>query len=337
MEQSLFQQLDVSWLHRLAQQRMIAWLAGIAAVFQALLLLIPGPYLVGTQHFAALYGLLGSLVILFLNRHPENLNWIKRVTFSVVAVWLGLDFWTGVQERRGVSMWMALDTVLAGVMLFSFLPARLAVRWSALTYLLFVLAALGARTSDLAVVGYVGVLLAFTGYLASHGQLLADERLRSEVLRWQVQHDGLTGAVTRQALLETLEPLLGGRHVVLMVDLDHFKAVNDQFGHMVGDRALRHLVEVLRARVRQGDMVCRWGGEEFLVLLRDVSLEQGQGLAERLREAVKTSVSPGIPPLTISLGVASLERVTSVPELLVLVDARMYAAKAGGRDRVFMT
>ena len=94
-------------------------------------------------------------------------------------------------------------------------------------------------------------------------------------------HDGLTGAVTRQALLEELIPLMGGEHVVLMVDLDHFKTVKDSFGHLVGDEALKHLTRVLKERVRPGDVVCRWGGEEFLVILRGVSREQARAVGLR--------------------------------------------------------
>lgn len=184
---------------------------------------------------------------------------MRGVILAIAAAWLGMDLFQGMRLGRGVSTWMVLDTVLMSVMLFSFLPPRAAILGSVVTYGCFLVMAWLAGSRDVLLLVYVGLLLAFAAYLALHGQLVARERMRADVLRWQVYHDGLTGAVTRQALLEELIPLMGGEHVVLMVDLDHFKTVKDSFGHLVGDEALKHLTRVLKERVRPGDVVCRWG------------------------------------------------------------------------------
>lgn len=324
-------------LREVTQRRMVAWLAGLAAVLHMLAFFAPSEYRQGLVRVPAGYGFLATLLVLWLNGKPRWDRVMRGVILSIVAAWLGMDLFQGMRLGRGVSTWMVLDTVLMSVMLFSFLPPRAAILGSVVTYGCFLVMAWLAGGRDVLLLVYVGLLLAFAAYLALHGQLVARERMRADVLRWQVYHDGLTGAVTRQALLEELIPLMGGEHVVLMVDLDHFKTVNDSFGHLVGDEALKHLTRVLKERVRPGDVVCRWGGEEFVVLLRDVTLAQGLELAEGLRRAVVQSPRAELPALTVSVGVASLSGVLEVEALISQVDAGLYAAKAQGRNRVLVS
>ena len=125
--------------------------------------------------------------------------------------------------------------------------------------------------------------------------------------------------------------------VLIMLDIDFFKRVNDTWGHAVGDQVLKHLAGVLRQRMRQGDLAGRLGGEEFAVLLAHTDLAGGQELAERLRAAIAESpaqTDQGPIAFTISLGVCALDAgVSSVDEALARADAAMYDAKRHGRNR----
>jgi len=124
---------------------------------------------------------------------------------------------------------------------------------------------------------------------------------------------------------------------VIAIDIDHFKEVNDCYGHDVGDRVLRETAAVLRRETRKGDVVCRLGGEEFLVICSTCNRETGHATAERIRAAVEEyGADNGLDrALTISLGVASYEGGGStVDQLLKLADQRVYISKDLGRNRV---
>jgi two-component system cell cycle response regulator len=157
--------------------------------------------------------------------------------------------------------------------------------------------------------------------------------------------DPLTGLANRKQLEETLrrELSFAQRHgtdlVLVMADVDRFKVVNDAHGHLAGDAVLTHVAQVLRATVRTEDLVSRFGGEEFVVVARDVSLAGGRQLAERLRVALQDSAVgvQGVPlRVTASFGVASLAQTSdaSLAGLLASADGRMYRAKTLGRNRV---
>jgi diguanylate cyclase (GGDEF)-like protein len=173
---------------------------------------------------------------------------------------------------------------------------------------------------------------------------LANVRLR-EALRQQAIRDPLTGLYNRRFMEETLERELhlaarGARSLaVVMSDIDHFKELNDRFGHEAGDMILRELARFLKARMRGSDFACRYGGEEMLVILSATTLHEAAGFAEALRAAVRVMVAHEhertIGPVTISLGVAaSPVHGTTSAALLRAADAALYQAKAQGRDRV---
>jgi diguanylate cyclase (GGDEF)-like protein len=157
------------------------------------------------------------------------------------------------------------------------------------------------------------------------------------------RHDALTGLGNRLRLAEDLE-ILRGRverygHVycAAVFDLDNFKGYNDTRGHAAGDDALKSVAAVLAREIRTGDAVYRYGGEEFLVLLPEQTIETATFAAERLRAAVENLRIPhpdgGV--ITVSAGVAGLDdKVTSPDELFELADKALYRAKEGGRNRV---
>lgn len=155
--------------------------------------------------------------------------------------------------------------------------------------------------------------------------------------------DKLTGLASRHAYDTVIaravtEAHRGGSPLsAVLVDIDEFKAVNDGFGHLAGDRVIVEVASAIRRALRTRDIVCRWGGDEYLAVLPGCSLAEAARLAERIREAVATAtgaIDDGSLTVTVSLGVAALEPRDIVDDLLSRVDRALYAAKAGGRDRL---
>jgi diguanylate cyclase (GGDEF)-like protein/PAS domain S-box-containing protein len=183
--------------------------------------------------------------------------------------------------------------------------------------------------------------------VAEHiGLALANLRLR-DTLRSQSILDPLTGLFNRRYLEETLELELaratrGHRAIgIIMLDLDHFKPLNDSCGHDAGDELLRELAGLLKSRVRDGDIACRYGGEEFVLILPEAPMELAQRRAEELREEVKrlrvSHRGRVIGPITASAGVAAFpDHGRTRSALLHAADAALYQAKAEGRDRVIL-
>jgi diguanylate cyclase (GGDEF)-like protein len=175
---------------------------------------------------------------------------------------------------------------------------------------------------------------------------LGNQKLR-EKLRDQSIRDPLTGLFNRRYLEEALEldlarAVRNGLPVsLIMGDVDHFKQFNDRFGHDAGDLVLKRTAEVMRVRIRKGDLACRYGGEEFLMLLHGAGLAEARERAETIREAIKLmEVSfrgQALGQVTISLGIATYpEHATDGEALITAADAAMYAAKHSGRDRVHL-
>jgi diguanylate cyclase (GGDEF)-like protein len=155
----------------------------------------------------------------------------------------------------------------------------------------------------------------------------------------------LTGLFNRRHMEESLYRELrradreGGSVGVIMADLDHFKEVNDNLGHAAGDSILRTIGTFLRTAVRGEDIACRFGGEEFVIILPKASLEDTKRRAERIRQDAKLLAFPGIdrrhPSVTISLGVAAFPvHGATVEDVIHAADEAVYKAKAKGRDRV---
>jgi diguanylate cyclase (GGDEF)-like protein len=156
--------------------------------------------------------------------------------------------------------------------------------------------------------------------------------------------DSLTGLFNRNALEQRLaeldgqpcDPNQGISHAFLLCDLDHFKQVNDRFGHATGDAVLQDVAYTMRATLRAGDSIYRVGGEEILVILPGAGHEDAIEIAERLCVAVRERRPSGV-EVSLSIGVAVAEPETiDTEDLLARADASLYAAKAGGRDRVFV-
>jgi diguanylate cyclase (GGDEF)-like protein len=160
-------------------------------------------------------------------------------------------------------------------------------------------------------------------------------------LQEQALKDPLTGLLNRRHIETVLNSLCraGQQDIsIILLDIDHFKAINDTYGHQAGDAVLKNIAMLLRGHVRSQDIVCRYGGEEFCMVLLDTTPEVALKRAEKIRRAVKyvTNSFDGqiLPPLTISLGVASFPHHGETPHTLVtLADKALYWAKNHGRDR----
>ncbi|MBI2309240.1 MAG: GGDEF domain-containing protein [Rhodocyclales bacterium] len=155
--------------------------------------------------------------------------------------------------------------------------------------------------------------------------------------------DTLTGALNRQAFDIAFQVALHDCQrkdlplSAILIDLDHFKQINDTRGHLAGDRALRAVADLLRRQLREADVMARWGGEEFLVLLKDCPLAHALTVAEKLRAAVAApefAAAGASPPLTISLGVAEHVAGDTAEALFGRADRALYLAKRNGRNRV---
>ena len=121
---------------------------------------------------------------------------------------------------------------------------------------------------------------------------------------------------------------------VLILDLDHFKKVNDKFGHLVGDMVLVEIGNILKNNVRESDTVGRWGGEEFLIILPQTNLTNSLIVAEKIRAEVEKMQFPEVMHITCSLGAATFRKGDNKDKLLFRADMAMYDAKDGGRNRV---
>jgi diguanylate cyclase (GGDEF)-like protein len=167
----------------------------------------------------------------------------------------------------------------------------------------------------------------------------ADLQRRHDDLKREASHDPLTGLLNRNALKrlrtkpEAMQRLNAGIYTLAVIDIDHFKQVNDRHGHLLGDQALRAVARVVADGIRQSDLAVRYGGEEFLLVLPSTPLAGAFEIAERIREAVTQVALPF--PITVSIGLAAGDPAIDLPEqVFERADQALYRAKAGGRDKV---
>ena len=169
---------------------------------------------------------------------------------------------------------------------------------------------------------------------------LALKRREAKILETSLT-DSLTGTGNRRKLDQALAAEIGrvrrngGKLSALMADLDHFKAVNDRYGHSAGDKVLTRFAEILRAQTRPTDTVARYGGEEFVLLLAHTGLDCAAALGERIRLLVAgETIEPLAGPITASFGAAELRADDSADSLIDRADEALYRAKTEGRNRV---
>jgi len=153
----------------------------------------------------------------------------------------------------------------------------------------------------------------------------------------QAMTDSLTGLLNRRSFEERIVEMRGHEVniAVAMGDLDHFKLLNDRFGHETGDRALRMFAQVLKESVRSQDVVCRHGGEEFVIALPGCGAETAREILEAVRLRLEAAITvAGLPKFTVSFGVIEVDPHDDVPSIVSRADAALFQAKRDGRDRI---
>lgn len=196
-------------------------------------------------------------------------------------------------------------------------------------------------TSPEALPAAVGISAIFAaGYLSFMCSVMISLNERNEArLDSMANRDALTGVLNRRGLQQSFNALTGNNHCMVAIDLDHFKAVNDLFGHDAGDRVLQQFSSVLEHSLRQPDLVARLGGEEFAVLLVDSNQSDSYDVIERLRKNIANTQFeiPGKQPIqsiTFSAGVVHIGEETNLDKVLAHADHLMYKAKNKGRNQV---
>lgn len=261
---------------------------------------------------------------------------VVSALWSLLYLWLGIEVWCHVHASLGQRWgWLHALPMLAAALLLGLRAVRALQAPETVVYEVERNTVLSVGSSLTGLVAALVLQMMLVSLLLS--------RLVGRLARLS-RHDPLTGLLNRRAADEMLAQeerrarALSGRLAVLMVDVDHFKRLNDQHGHAVGDRALQHLAAVMASQLRDVDHLARWGGEEFLVILPATAGGDAQQLAQRLCERVRAVplVHEGQAlALTASVGVAAWQgREDSVPALLRRADAALYRAKHAGRDGV---
>lgn len=263
-------------------------------------------------HAHTVYALLAILVFGFvfgfpqLAQHPEMVVWLPLYPFY---------FYSLAGRRFG--------TILVGA-------------GTVYLYLIY----LHADYSQVVNVPEVAVAYAMSILLGyAHEEIHYGERQKLERIALL---DGLTGAYNRHGLSAVWEGVLRHARIsatdvaLILLDIDGFKAINDRYGHDVGDDVLRETVAVIKARLRASDYVVRWGGEEFLIVLPGASTEQARRVAENLRADMAAHEFPGAGSVTGSFGVASVNTTDDLESALKGADEALYRAKYAGRNRIML-
>ena len=315
---------------RLKRYRMITFgILGLA-------LLALGPRL-GWGWLAPLFVAMGGFVVAdhFLERSSRPEAWIAAAWALSPALIFGGVVATGGPESP-VVMWLAIPAVTLGA---RFEPRGIAIGTAYILALLLI-ATVGVDPSG--TFENYPAIVASISLLASVVLLSSALAESDRAFRRRSTLDPLTGSFNRNALDQRLGELEGHPISVeegvcfgfLLCDLDHFKQVNDQHGHVVGDAVLQDAAYVIRNTLRASDAVYRVGGEEFLIVLPAVDEEAARVIAQRLCDAIRER-RPGGVPVTVSIGIAaSVDGGLDTDEMVARADGALYAAKAGGRDKV---
>ena len=169
------------------------------------------------------------------------------------------------------------------------------------------------------------------------GAKVLQNTLLSDELKRLVNRDRLTDVATRDFFFSKLNDKTETYGVSLMVDIDHFKVVNDTYGHLAGDIVIRHVAQILQVNCRPLDIVCRFGGEEFVIFLHHASLEDGQRIAERIRAQVQAepAFAAGVEiSVTVSIGGSLKDAAAHIEGSVKRADEALYRAKALGRNQI---
>ncbi len=281
--------------------------------------------------------LCAALVPLLLLR-ALALQWVDFGVLAAASLGVAFELYAAFQLPTPPPARLYFVGVFLFLAAFSILRPWFAALYSAVLYLLFAALTL-LRSGDTALLAELALVVLLTAHLSVFGRRVSAERSEAITFQTLALTDVLTGLINRRAMYQQLErafseSLTGQHSALLLLDIDHFKNVNDLHGHDVGDQVLQRFAEVLRSSVRSQDIVSRWGGEEFLILLPAIGEGDVVETARRILEEVRQAAMPAGLQLTASGGLAHLAEAGSVPQWLRQVDVRLYHAKRAGRDQV---
>lgn len=285
---------------------------------------------------------LGFTLLLCLLTFWRNLPLaaFQRTIVLLATLWMFVNVHSLMVTHRPVTSGMLLHMAMLALLAFSWLPPRWAIGLVVTTYVLLSFGATYSTIPDLAGLLLLGFLLVLTWFLTLHGNHARSERVRNQHLAELAATDALTSLSNRRAGQEQLEHLiLTWRHqpdclCVLVLDLDRFKCINDSMGHARGDEVLVAVSRVLKNVTHEDDVVVRWGGEEFLIVISGRRASKARETGQRILSDVRGLSLPGFPRLSISGGLAFLSEADHPRALLALADQRLYQAKAAGRDQL---
>ena len=196
-----------------------------------------------------------------------------------------------------------------------------------------------AQTVRLVIIAIFGVIAIIAAYVRTRreSQLASamTQAAQAEAMRQQANTDLLTGLLNRRGVIEKLEANKAARSTVAVIDVDRFKAVNDQYGHIIGDEIIRAVGARISGGVSRNDVVGRWGGDEFVIVL-ELGIDQGTSVVERVFHQVSAeplSTSVGDIPVAISVGVSEWVDGEPLDSVLARADAALYSAKDSGRNQ----
>ena len=181
----------------------------------------------------------------------------------------------------------------------------------------------------------------FAGYIGSC--IDVTEKMEGESLRERAMKDGLTGLFNRQHLMIVLEKEIEKSIVnnqtlsLLMLDIDNFKSINDEYGHVNGDTTITKVASIISSSIRDGDITGRFGGDEFVIILPKSTVDSAKNIAERVRDNIakaKIYINETIIDSSVSIGIACLNKGQSISDLIEQSDKAMYRAKAEGGNRI---
>ncbi len=337
----------------------LLWLAFAATAVSFATRALEGKVDATSSVFGALAMLLFVTIALLARARRVPLEWIEHAVLwsgaSILLANLGLRLYAFPPDVAGIEavvtslLWFPLVFVFSTVAF----DGERSLRYSAAVYVLFALVTLphafGSLGSGMVVGGFGLLLQAYLLYAVMIASLyfFADLQQRmvameetARTMRKLANTDALTGLANRRQGEEQLARELrraeryGRAFSVLMLDIDHFKDLNDRFGHQACDDVLVDLSRRIGSMVRASDTVARWGGEEFLLLTPETGIGDAQRLAEMIRSHVADNSLGGRYQVTVSLGVASYRPGDTLGSLVARADAALYLAKRGGRNQV---
>jgi diguanylate cyclase (GGDEF)-like protein len=329
--------------------------AKIAAIFHVFFVVLYTlgsypPIMIGINLFSLLIDLLS---LLLTQKYTNHKPIAYLITFSVYISLLGPTLFSGGISASSL-VWLSLIPVAATIMA----GREAGIYWGIVSIgsaigLYAMKEAIGLDLSVIPVTNFDRLVDIVTATLATVAAIWLNETTKSQALE-QLEEararldrlaaiDSLTNTYNRRYFMEHArhEIVRSPQAALLLFDIDHFKEINDEFGHDIGDQVLQGLCKVCKNNLRENDLFARFGGEEFIILLPATNMGKAQQLAERLREIVsKTPVMTrqGEISITISIGISTftLPNQVSIELLLVQADKAMYLAKKAGRNRVVL-